>query len=274
MKKILFLCDGDNFSNGAFRFIKQMNENDRVFIKGIFFMPIDYEQLISVTYMPVSGPFERLKAEEKRLVKQSKDRFIEQCDNARIKYHIHDINEGWDKDLFVKESRFADLVVISEELFCSNLFSEQPNFFMQEALRGAECPVMVVPENFKTLERIAFAYDGKKESMFALKQFAYLMAQYTDLPAEFVFIKYDKTSEIPNADLLQEYSRLHFDSLATSKLHFDAKKYFTTWLLEKKNVLLVTGSYARSAVSNLLNRSFTDHVIRDHTSPVFIAHTA
>lgn len=272
MKKILFLCDGDNFPRGAFQFIKQLNGNERVFVKGFFFTPVDYEQLISLTYMPISESFEKLKEDEKRLVTQSKERFTSECESARIKYYIHERSEGWDKDIFVKESRFADLVVISEELFCSNLFAEQPNFFMQEALHGSECPVIVVPENFETLDRIAIAYDGKKESMFALKQFAYLLPQFTDLPTDFVYVKHEQSNKIPNDDLLQEYSRLHFDSLATSKLHFDAKKYFANWLESKKNVLLVTGSYARSAVSNLFDRSFTDKVIQQHTSPVFIAH--
>jgi hypothetical protein len=87
-----------------------------------------------------------------------------------------------------------------------------------------------------------------------------------------VYIRNESSDEIPNNDLLQEYARLNFDSLATFKLHFDGKKYFATWLEEKKNVMLVTGSYARSSVSNLFNRSFADNIIRDHTSPVFIAH--
>jgi hypothetical protein len=140
MKKILFLCDGDNFPKGAFQFIKQMNLTERVFIKGIFFV--------------------KFKEEEKRLVMGSKQQFADQCENSRIQYHILEKNQGWDKQIFTIESRFADLVVISEELFCSDLLNEQPNFFMQEALHEAECPVLVVPEKFERPDRIAIAYDG------------------------------------------------------------------------------------------------------------------
>jgi len=272
MKKILFLCDGDNFPKGAFQFIKQLNGNERISVKGIFFNSVDYEQMISLAHIPIAEPFVKFKEDEKRLVLKSEQQFVEQCENFRIQYQIAEQKEGWDKEIFKNESRFADLVVISEELFCSDVLGEQPNFFMQEALHGAECPVLVVPEKFETPDRIVVAYDGKGESMFALKQFVYLLPNYSDLPTDFVYIKSESTGEIPNYDLLQEYARLHFDSLATSKLHFDAKKYFSTWLEEKKNVLLITGSYARSSVSNLFNQSFADKIIRDHTNPLFIAH--
>jgi hypothetical protein len=272
MKKILFVCDGDNFPKGAFQFIRQLSMNERVSVKGIFFNPIDYEEMIALSHMRLAEPFVKFEEDEKRLVMKSKEQFANQCENSRIQYHILEKSQGWDKEIFKNESRFADLAVISEELFCSDLFSPQPNFFMQEALRGAECPVLVIPEKFEMPDRVAIAYDGKPESMFALKQFTYLLPQFTDLPTDFIYVKNEGSEEIPNSDLLREYSRLHFASMGTSKLHFDAKKYFASWLEDKKNVMLVTGSFARSSVSNLFNRSFADKVIHDHTSPVFIAH--
>jgi len=274
MKKILFVCDGDNFSQGAFDFIKSLRKNEHILVKGFFFTAIDVEQLVAVSYIPISESYVKLKEEEKRTLQKSKDKFIHQCKSAHIKYHIDDNNAGWDKELFIRESRFADLVVISEQLFCSDFMNEQPNLFMHEALRGSECPVMIIPETFTGFDRIVIAYDGKKESVFALKQFSYLLSQYTDLPTEFVYVKNEETGDIPDLDLLQEYACLQFNSLSVSKLHFDPSKYFTTWIEDKKNVLLVTGSFARSAVSSLVRKSFTDQVIHNNAIPVFIAHNA
>ncbi len=272
MKKVLFICDGDNFPKGGFRFIKLLHENEPLTVKGIFFSPIDSKQLISVNYLQVTEPDGKFKENETGIIYESGKRFVEQCESSGIKYHIHHRIEKWDKALFVKESRFADLVVISEDLFNYNILNVQHNYFMQEALRCSECPVMIVPENFTTIERIAVAYDGKKESMFALKQFNYLLPQFTDLPAEFVYVKNETADNIPDLDLLKEFACLHFNSLGASKLNFDPKKYFTTWLEQKKNALLVTGSYSRSVDSNLRNPSFADRVIQEHHNPVFIAH--
>jgi hypothetical protein len=143
---------------------------------------------------------------------------------------------------------------------------------MGETLRISECPVIVVPENFESVDRLAIAYDGGKEAMFALKQFAYLFPDFSDLPADFVHVKDEAGDEIPDRELLQEYASSHFDALFASKLHFEAKKYFPAWLENRKNVFLVTGSYSRSSFSNTFRQSFADKVIAKHACPVFIAH--
>ncbi len=272
MKKILFLCDGDNFPQGAFRFIRQLRESEAVFAKGLFFTSIDTEQLIPIGFIPVSEPYVKLKEEEKIVLRKSQDRFSAECTLHGIKCQVHPYNGSWDKDLFIKESRFSDLVVISEELFCRDVLDVQPNYFMGETLRVSECPVVVVPEDFESVDRLAIAYDGGKEALFALKQFAYLFPNYTDLPADFVHIKDEKGDDIPDRELLQEYASSHFDSLFASKLHFDAKKHFPDWLENRKNVFLVAGSYSRSSFSNTFRQSFADKVIAKHACPVFISH--
>ena len=272
MKKILFLCDGDNFPNGAFRFMKQIREYETVLAKGLFFTPIGMEQMVSVSFKPAADPYLKLKAVEKIPRHKSPELFLTECENHGIKYQVHPYEGSWDRDLFIKETRFTDMVVISEELFCLDNAEGRPSYFMEEMLRASECPVIVVPENFHKIDRLAVAYDGGKQSMFALKQFIYLFPDYVDLPAEFVHIKNVPEDDIPDLDLLQEYTSSHFESLYASKLHFDPKKYFSTWLENKMNVLLVTGSYSRSTFSNVFRQSFAGDLIARHTCPIFIAH--
>jgi hypothetical protein len=272
MKKILFLCDGDNFSKGAFEFIKQLGSNEAIFVKGLFFTPIDIEQMIPLSYVPISGPYVKLKELEKDLLLKSQGTFLKECESYGIRHQIHSYSKDWNKEILGRESRYSDLIVISEELFCCDAVDSQPNYFMEETLRLAECPVIVVPENFRAIERLAIAYDGKKEGMYALKQFIYLFPEFVDFPAELVHIKNEISEEIPDQDLLREYTSAHFESQFTSKLHFDPKKYLPIWLESKKNVLLITGSYSRSAFSNIFRESFARQVIASHTCPIFIAH--
>jgi len=272
MKKILLLCDGGNFPSGAVQFIRNMREQGPLYVKGLFVEPTDFLEMIPVGFIPVAGPYVKMKEEETLLVQNSRSRFIDAFENVGIKYQIDPHTGEWDRDLFTRESRFADMVVISEELFCSNGLESQPNFYMMEALRASECPVIVVPENFKGIEHLAFAYDGGKECMHAIKQFVYLFPEYTDLPADFVHIKDEAADEIPERELLGEYTYTHFEAQYTSKLHFNPKKYLTSWLGKKKNVFLVSGSFSRSMVSNTFRKSFVEHVIAEHTCPLFIAH--
>jgi hypothetical protein len=272
MKKILLLCDGENFPSGATRFIRQMRDNEPLYVKGLFMDPMDVLDMIPVGFIPYSGPYVQLKQAEKQMFRKSQDQFVEAFKNTGIKHEIYPHVGEWNRELFIRESRFADLVVISEELFSANTMEVQPNFFMIEALRASESPVVVVPENFNQIDHLAFAYDGGKESMFAIKQFTYLFPNLTDLPSEFVHIKDEAADDIPERALLGEFTFSHFEAQQTSKLHFDPKKYLTSWLGTKKNVFLVSGSFSRSAVSNVFRKSFADHVIAEHSCPIFIAH--
>jgi hypothetical protein len=272
MKKILFLCDGDNFSEASFEFIRQLSVHETITVKGLFFTPIDIDQLVAISYMPVTAPYARFIEQEKEMVRKSQQRFIHACEDAGLRHQVHTYTNEWNKDIVEKESRYADLVVLSGELFCRDVPDRQPNYFMEETLRLAECPVIVVPENFRVIERVAIAFDGKKESMFALRQFANLFPDLMELPTDIVHIKNDEDDDIPDRNLLLEFTKAHFEAQYTSKLHFDPKKYFANWLDEKKNVFLVTGSFSRSAFSNMFRESFTTDIINRHSCPIFIAH--
>jgi len=272
MKKILFLCDGDNFSDGSFEFIKQLSVHETISVKGLFFTPIDVEQMVAISYVPIAEPYVKLKEQEKQMVEKSQRRFIRACEDAGLRHQASVITE-WSREMILLESRYADLIVLSGELFCCDVPDRQPNYFMEETLRLAECPAVVVPENFRSVERVAIAYDGKRESMFALKQFASLFPDLMELPTDIVHIKKDTDDEIPGRELLLEYTKAHFESQYTSKLHFDPKKYFASWLNDKKNVLLITGSFSRSPISNMIKGSFATEIINRHGCPVFIAHS-
>jgi hypothetical protein len=272
MKKILFLCDGDNFSESTFEFIKQLSVHETISVKGLFFTPIDIEQMVAISYVPIAEPFIKLKEKEKQMVQKSQKRFIRACEDAGLRHLVRVYTNEWNRDIIEKESRYADLIVLSGELFCRDVQDQQPNYFMEETLRLAECPAVVVPENFRAIERVTIAYDGKKESMFALRQFANLFPDLMELPTDIVHIKNDGDDEIPDRDLLLEYTKAHFEAQYTSKLHFDPKRYFASWLDEKKNVFLVTGSFSRSPFSNTLKESFSTEIITRHGCPIFIAH--
>ena len=92
------------------------------------------------------------------------------------------------------------------------------------------------------------------------------------MPTEILYVRDDVTDNIPDLASLQEFSRLKFNRMSFSKLHFPAREYFATWISEKKHVLLVSGSYGRSAVSYLGKRSFVEDSIHARQLPVFIAH--
>lgn len=273
MKRILFVSTGEKFPQGAFSFLRQLEEEEPVCLTGLFFCPLDYDLISSASHVPIAAPYLRVRAKEKEMVDKNKELFASQCQTFHIKQHTHENDERWNKALFAKESRFSDLVVLSGELFCEDGGQKQPNMYLQEALHSAECPVMVVPEEYSPVQHLIIAYDGTKDSLYAIRQFCYLFPQYTDLPTEVVFVKDESSEEIPDLENLKQFTRMHFSSMGFSKLHFRAANYFASWIGEKMSVMLITGSFGRSAFSYVTKRSFAEQVIADHGMPVFIAHT-
>jgi len=272
MKQILIVGAGHHFPEGAFAFLRTVAENERVHAKGLFFRPVDYSALAAAGASNNIVPFLELEENEKEVIAQHKSMLARQCDKQHIPCSLHHNDGEWNKDLLIKESRFADLILISGEYFHSETNKSQPNPYLRETLHHAECPVLVIPENFTGIQHLFMAYDGSRESIFAIKQFCNLFPSLTDLPTEVLYINDEAGKTIPEFESLQQFTRLKFGSMSFSKLHFNAAEYFATWINEKKNVLLVSGSFARSTLSYMGKRSFAEDIIRDHQLPVFIAH--
>lgn len=272
MKKILFLCSEDRFPVGVFRFVKQLAENETIYVKGLFIASGFDEEITGPGFMPMTEPLLKQTNRSSILLNESEDRFLAECEGIGVRYSIQSNESGWNTDEIVNESRFSDLVVISEELFSLNEMGSQPNYFTERVLSRSECAVVVVPEKHRIIDRLTVAYDGGRESMFALRQFIYLFPYFIEYPFDFVYIKDDNEEKIPAKSLLQEYTKSHFDSMFASKLHFDVEKYFSTWMEDRKNNLLISGAYSRSDLSNTLKKSFANKLISGRICPLFISH--
>jgi len=273
MKQVLIVGAGHEFPKGPFAFLHSMQENERVHAKGLFFRPVDYSSLIAAGAASNIAPIMELEDNEKELIATHKAMFARQCEQHHTPYSLHENDGAWDKNLLIKESRFADLILISGENFYAEADRSQPNQYLREALHHAECPVLVIPENFTAVQHLFMAYDGSRESIYAIKQFCYLFPDLIDLPTEILNIHEDAGHSIPDLESLQQFTQRKFDRMSFSKLRFNAAEYFSTWISEKKNVLLVSGSFGRSTLSYVGKRSFAQGVIHDHQLPVFIAHS-
>ena len=93
-----------------------------------------------------------------------------------------------------------------------------------------------------------------------------------DLPTEIVYIHEGADNSIPDLECLQQFTRLKFDYMSFSKLNFNAAEYFSNWISEKKNVLLVSRLLWPFNAFLYRQRSFAKDIIHNHQLPVFIAH--
>jgi hypothetical protein len=205
-------------------------------------------------------------------VTSSIKKFERKCRQNGIEYRVHEESDVFKIGDFIKETRFTDLVVISQKLFFSHIEDDQPNSYMKRILHASECPVLIIPENYAPVTHVTLAYDGKKESMFALKQFCYLFPHYTKLPAEIVYWVNKTDDEIPDIEYLEEFASRHFINLNIKELFFDSEKYITEWSRKNRNSIFISGAYKRSWLSALLKKSFIENMITDSSALIFIAH--
>jgi hypothetical protein len=272
MKKIIIAFDGENFSEGAFKFALKLHELKPILLTGIF-LPVStfanlwaYTAVSGAAYMPI------LEENDRVTLNKSIARFEKLCQHNGIEYRVHEDTENFSLNELKKESIFADLLILGSESFFENLGTETPNGFLQDALHDVKCPVLIIPEKFSFPKSIVLGYDGSEESVYAIKQFAYLFPELCNKEVLMVYVSEDESEDFPDKILIEELAARHFSNLTLCKLDFNPQKFFGTWISVKESALLVSGSYSRTALSRLFKESFISEIISQHELPVFIAH--
>lgn len=272
MKKILIAFDGIQFSEGAFEFARHLNDMHSILLTGVFIPQLSYANLWSYADSIAGAAYIPLLEEgDSETIQKNVQRFETLCKEHNIKYKVH-------KDFFdfalpelKKETRFADLLIISSETFYKNLSGGEPTEYMREALHNAECPVIIVPEKFAFPKVNILAYDGTDSSVYAIKQFAYLFPELCSQQTLLVYSSSKEDEKLPEEKQMEELIRQHFLDVSFLKLELNPKK-FGEWVNDNSNAILISGSFGRSSFSQMLRKSFVQDVIAEHTLPVFIAH--
>lgn len=273
MKKIILALDGEHFPHGAFEFAKNINEQNQVLLAGVFLSPVDYSKLLAFTGMEgVAIMPEWLNREgDEVIVSRNIKVFEDACISAGIEYRVHKDIDMMAISSLIEETRFADVLLVSSDLFYTNVQKDQPNFYLEEVLKKAECPVMLVPEKYKTPEQNILAYDGNESSVFAIKQFAYVFPELTKRETILLSIT-DHQQEVPDYSLITELAARHYPQLKMMALPLSSRNEFTHWLKQQPDSCIVMGSFSRSLFSQLFKRSFAGPVIHEIRMPIFISH--
>lgn len=271
MKKIVFVCDGNNFSNEAFQFVKSLHAREPFLLTGAFFHSINYGLVIPNTFAPGAGSYLSFTEEENEAFHKGVDQFKDLCKRSGIEYRVHEESDSWRVSDLVKESRFADLLIVGGSQFFSNVTKGEAKEALQQALHRSECPVLVMPHRATAIDEIIFAYDGKKDSVYAIKQFIALFPHFSELETTIVYFNDDPEKEIPNLQYIEEFAARHFQLVTFEHVNL-SKKSFSFWLNAHKDALLVTGAFDRSSISMAFTKSFAEEIINSHTIPVFISH--
>ena len=133
MKKLIIALDGQHFPKGAFEFVKSINVKTKVLLAGVFLSPVDYSKLLA--YSGLDGmtmiPEWLLKNDDDVLVNKNISSFKEACIAAGIEFRIHKDTDLMAIASLIDETRFADALLVSSDLFYANVAKNQPNFYLE-----------------------------------------------------------------------------------------------------------------------------------------------
>lgn len=274
MKKVLLAADCTKFSEGAFEFARRMNEREKILLAGAFLPQINFSTLWSYAGgEPGALLMPSPEGEEKEAIEGNIAHFEILCRKHDIDYTVHRQFFDFALPEFKIETRFADLAILSSQVFFGTYGTTESGEYLKNALHEAECPAIIVPEKFSYPESNILAYDGSPSSVFAIKQFAYLFPELCENKTWLVKVGHGDKEGLPHEENIEELVGRHFSYISLIKLDLDPAQDFVTWMeVEKARPILVAGSFGRSFLSRVLRKSFVTDIIAQHKFPVFISH--
>ena len=279
-KKILIGIDGSLFAENAFDYALQLFNDERTLMIGVFVNNLNYTNQVShmpkeqMNFKYAYDVFELKEHNETEARKKLMRHFIEKCSKERVKFIIHNDNGSPAQEL-INESKFADLIIIGFQTYSASLDKENDQKLLRELLKESLCPVLIVPLKVNEIRKLIFTYDGKSSSLYAIKQFCYLIpklcrdCQATLLTA----LKHENESiDAIEEKLLVEYLKQHCKDIGVLSVLGEPQDAIIRAVDYDPNSLIVMGAYGRSSLSMFFHSSTADKILKSQKAPTFITH--
>ncbi|MCK7555490.1 universal stress protein [Chitinophaga sedimenti] len=276
MKKIAAIFDGLKFSESTLQYAIDIAKEQASHLTGIF--PDDFiYNSFNINKLISAGATAGKIAEMEQLDKQKRDEaavaFGNAATNAGLPYSVHRDNSIAIQEV-LHESIYADLMVINTTETFQLKEQAPPTDFIRSLLSEVQCPVLLVPAVHVPFNKIVLLYDGEPSSVFAIKMCCYLLPSLHQLPVQVISVNDPGAGlHLDDNKLMREFLTLHFPHATYKVLEGRVE---STILEELKaqgpGALTVLGAYRRGMVSRWLRESMADFLMRELTTPLFIAH--
>lgn len=277
MKKFLAAFDGLKYSASTRDYATWLGKQTDTHLVGVFMDDPSYTsykiyELIAKESVP-EDRLKKLDEDDKKIRSCSAIDFETHCQSAKLDYSVHHDRKIALQEL-KHESSYADLVIISETETLTHHSEAIPTRFIRDFLGDTQCPVLVVPETFKPVEKVTLLYDGWPSSIHAIKMFSYLLPELKNLPIELISVNPPHTSlHLSDNRLMKEFMKRHYPHASFTVLDGNTEEEIIHHLSEPGvNTLVVLGAYRRSSVSRWLHESLADTLMKELDLPLFIAH--
>jgi hypothetical protein len=280
MNKVIAALDVFNPSESTINYAtylaKEFNAHIvAVFLEDIIYHPYPYVNYNSEEELDYSTKVENVVATEEEIKTLSIKKLQKRFDTEGLRYNIHR-DKFIAMESLIKESHFADMILIDVNERFSQWDDSIPSEFIKKLMAEADCPVMLVANEFKPIEKIIFAYDGSASSAYAIRQFSYLFPVAEEQELEILMITQNKHSNhFPEQKLLKELLKTKYKVVLQRIIQNNnsTDAMIAHLKAETKNSMVILGAYQRSALSRWLHESTADALISSSVNiPLFIAH--
>jgi nucleotide-binding universal stress UspA family protein len=204
-------------------------------------------------------------------IDESIDIFREACQNRGVNCYVH-FDSGSPIEELINETRFADILIAGPELSFLDKREGAPTAFVKELLSQSECPVIIAPYDFDSVEEVLFCYDGSASSVFAIRQFTYLFPEFSEKKAVVLQIVDDGKIMVTEKDKIRELLQMHYSSIGFHVLKGIPGEELFNHLVSKKNMFVVMGAFGRKMLSGFWKKSTANRLMQVVDLPIFVAH--
>lgn len=276
MEKILFISDAVAMSRACLDFSCYLGNLTHSKVTGVFLenQELELRSSEAIQEMAVCAPVPDAPLDvQKQLYRDKNISLFESiCESNGVNCEIHK-NVGMPAAEVLKESRYADLLVIDAATSFSWKPESTPTAFVKEILEKSECPVIIAPSSFDGIDEIIFTYNGSSSSMFAMKQFAHLFPALSHCKATVLSITESGGHIKGDKAKLEEWLAAHYDNAKTVVLEdANVSARLMEYLFDKENAFIVMGAYGRSLLSKAVIPNPAVPVVKLATQPIFISH--
>lgn len=278
MKKFIAAIDGLKFSESTRDYAIHLAKQAHAHLVIVSLEDVTYQSYKIYELITDKGVSEEKmrQLEQKDAVSRMKsvENIEAACRKAGITYSIHHDRNIALQEL-LHESIYADLLIIDSRETLTHYAEKTPTRFIRDLLMHVECPVLVVPQKFKPIQKNILLYDGEPTSVNAIKLFSYDLLALKHLETEILTVKnIYQTMHVPDNRLMKEFVKRHFPKAVYKVLKGLPENEIIEYLkTQSQNSLVVLGAYQRGMISRWFRPSMADVLMKELKVPLFMVHS-
>lgn len=276
MKKIIVAFDGLKFSDDSLQYALMLAKSMPAHLVGISLESMLYNSL---------APYEILHQytgndEADRVIQADTacrdaaiDYFESACRNEGVTCAVHR-DQRFAMDDLLRESVYADLLVIDSRETMSVEKENAPTGFIRQLLTEVQCPVFLVNEQFVDVDKVIMLFDGSPSAVHAIKMFNYTVPALNLLPLEILTVNAAYAgNHTPDNQLMKEFMKRHHPNARYTVLQGHVEETILDYLKSQPlNALTVMGAQQHGGLYRLFHDSLSNTLIRQVKCPLFLSH--